>query len=272
MARYLLVGHVTRDLVPGAGFRYGGAVLYAGLTARRLGFETCVVTASAEKDLEVLFPELRFFQLPAPKTTTFENIYTPSGRKQLVHSLAPPIDISALPSSWLEADIVHLAPVLGEISPEGAQHFKTNFLVANPQGWFRRVLPGGEVAFREPDLSSCPKFKALVVSEEDLQGQRRLIEKLREKTEILVLTLGEKGAEFWRGEEYLFCPVEPKPERDATGAGDILAAAFFAALFTRENPKRALEFAACLAGFSVMREGLAGVPTFKEISLCEQRF
>ena len=271
MARYLLLGHLTRDLLPEGGFRYGGAVLYAGLTARRLGFEVGVVTASAERDLSAVFPELRFYHLPSPQTTTFENLLTPSGRRQRVHAQARPISIKDLPPAWRRAEIIHLAPVLDEISPAEARLLETDFLVANPQGWFRQVRPDGEVVFKQPDLSQAPRFKALVLSEEDLQGHQELIPQLRQKADLLVLTMGRKGASLWEGDEHFFLPVEPQPERDATGAGDIFAAAFFAMLFASGKPKVALRFAACLASVSVLRAGLASVPSLEEISNCLER-
>ncbi len=271
MARYLLVGHLTRDLTPGGGFRYGGAVLYAGLTARRLGFETLVITSSAEKGLEYLFPELKIYHFPSPETTVFENRETPAGRKQVVHAQARPLPLKKLPAPWRRAEIVHLAPVLDELKPEEAVLFETDFLVANPQGWFRKVLPGGEVVFKKPDLSKAPRFRALVVSEEDLGGEQALKEELQRITEILVVTKGARGAELYHAQGQIFLPTEKRPVKDTTGAGDVLAAAFFALLYASGKPRVALEFAQCLAGFSVTREGLAGVPTREEISSCLER-
>ncbi len=270
MARYLLVGHLTRDLVPG-GFRYGGAVLYAGLVARRLGFETIVVTSSAEKGLENVFPELRFYHFPAPETTVFENRETPEGRKQRVHAKAPPLPLRRLPSELRRAEIVHLAPVLDEVRPEDGDLFETDFLVANPQGWFREVKPNGEVVRKRPDLSQAPHFRALVVSEEDLGSEEGLLQALLKMSEILVLTKGAQGAELYLPQRRLFFPAKKKMAKDPTGAGDVLAAAFFGLLYASGKPEIALEFAQCLAGVSVIREGLAGVPTWEEISSCLER-
>ncbi|NPB09997.1 MAG: hypothetical protein GXO17_06540 [Thermodesulfobacteria bacterium] len=270
MARYLLVGHLTKDLVPG-GFRYGGAVLYAGLTARRLGFDTLVITASAEKGLDKIFPELRVYNFLAPETTVFENVETPTGRQQFVHHRAPPLPLDRLTRVLRRAEIVHLAPVLDEVRPEDGRIFETEFLVANPQGWFREVLPDGRVVRKRPDLSRAPRFKALVVSEEDLGGEESLVEDLLSLTDILVVTKGSQGAELFCEGERLFLPTKPRPVRDPTGAGDVLAAGFFGMLYATGKPKVALEFAQCLAGIKVTREGLAGVPTWEEISSCLER-
>lgn len=267
MARYLIVGHVTRDILT-KGFRYGGAVLYGGLTARRLGFDTYVVTASAEKDLEEIFSELKFFHFLSPQTTVFENIETSRGRKQRVLAVADPIPIRDLPSTWRRADLVHIAPVLNEISPPEAALFETDFLVANPQGWFRRIDSEGKVILYRPDLSHAPRFKALVVSEEDIGARQEIVEDLNKISEILVITKGAEGALLYEKGKATFFEASPIKAKDTVGAGDILAAAFFGALYAQKSPSEALRFAMCLARLSVTREGLASVPTREEISSC----
>ena len=270
MARYLLVGHLTRDLYNGA-FYYGGAVLYAGLLARRLGFEVRVITSSAEKGLDYLFPEISFYHFGARETTTFRNVSTPEGRRQWVYARARPLSLKDVPPSWRRAEIVHLAPVLDEIAPEEARFLETSFLVANPQGWFRAVTEDGRVVPKTPDFSSWPRFKALVLSAEDVVGLTDLTP-LKEKAEYLVLTQGARGATlYFQGEEF-FHPAYPVPRvKDTTGAGDIFAAAFFAMLYAAQKPLVALKFALCLAAFSVTRTTLAAVPTLEEITSCLER-
>jgi hypothetical protein len=44
---YLVVGHVTKDLLAGGAIRAGGTALYAGLTAQLLGALAALVTALA---------------------------------------------------------------------------------------------------------------------------------------------------------------------------------------------------------------------------------
>jgi sugar/nucleoside kinase (ribokinase family) len=57
-------------------------------------------------------------------------------------------------------------------------------------------------------------------------------------------------------------------EVDATGAGDIFAAAFFTRLYLTRDPWEAARFATQLAAYSVMRVGLEGIPTPEEIQAC----
>jgi sugar/nucleoside kinase (ribokinase family) len=55
---------------------------------------------------------------------------------------------------------------------------------------------------------------------------------------------------------------------DATGAGDVFAAAFFVRLLTTRDPWEATRFATLLASHSVTRAGLDGIPTPREIEEC----
>jgi sugar/nucleoside kinase (ribokinase family) len=52
---------------------------------------------------------------------------------------------------------------------------------------------------------------------------------------------------------------------DATGAGDVFAAAFFVRLHKTRDPWEAARFATLIASRSVTRLGLDGVPTKQEI-------
>jgi len=256
--------------VPEGSFRFGGAVLYAGLMVRRLGFETHVITASAEdpKTLKKLFPELLIHNQVSPATTIFENRETPSGRSQKVHARARPLDFSSLKGP-VETEVLHLAPVLDEVPIEArvyTEFFRFRYLVGNPQGWFRKVAPDGRVFQACPDLSRAPRFRALVISEEDLSADPEgLSQELRSISEILVLTRGPEGASLFIGSGERFFPARKVRAVDSTGAGDILAGAFFAFLYRGQMPEEALEKAMNMAAIGVSRSGLSGVPNFKEI-------
>ena len=72
---YLVIGHITKDLLKG-GFTVGGTVTYSGLTARNLGRRVGVVTsASPDLDLREALPGIEVVNVPSPVTTAFQNIH-----------------------------------------------------------------------------------------------------------------------------------------------------------------------------------------------------
>ena len=72
---------------------------------------------------------------------------------------------------------------------------------------------------------------------------------------------------YWNGDRRRFRAPEVK-EMDATGAGDVFAAAFFIRLFKTRDPWEAARFATLIASCSVTRPGLEGIATPREIEEC----
>ncbi|MFL5694535.1 MAG: PfkB family carbohydrate kinase, partial [Ktedonobacteraceae bacterium] len=52
---------------------------------------------------------------------------------------------------------------------------------------------------------------------------------------------------------------------DPTGAGDVFAAAFLCYLYKHNDPRAAVEFANCVASFSVEQVGIMGIPTMNMV-------
>ena len=88
---FLAIGHVTRDLLPDGGWRLGGTVTFAALTAVRLGLRAAIAT-SAPPDvlaaLDAVLPDIPLSAIPTDEATTFENIYTSRGRQQFLRGRA----------------------------------------------------------------------------------------------------------------------------------------------------------------------------------------
>src|SRR5512142_464261 len=110
---YLLIGHLACDLTPG-GPRLGGTAAYSALTARALGLRVGVVTVWAGEVPLDLLNGIQLVTLPAEHSTTFENIYTPEGRHQFMHHLAPDLSFSHVPEAWRSTPIIHVGPIAGE--------------------------------------------------------------------------------------------------------------------------------------------------------------
>ena len=266
---YLVIGHVAHDLTPD-GPRLGGTVAYSALTARALGLRVGIVTASGpETSLEAL-NGIRIINVESPKSTTFENIYTEHGRLQYLRAQATRINFTNVPEAWQRASIIHLGPIANEmdvILPEG---FSPALLGLTPQGWMRQWDSECRVSRTEwiDADSALVRAGAVVISREDVDGDDELIEHMAHQTPILAVTEDAAGAVlYWNGDRRRFRAPEVK-EVDATGAGDVFAAAFFIRLFTTRDPWESTRFATLLASRSVTRAGLDGIPTPREIEEC----
>jgi sugar/nucleoside kinase (ribokinase family) len=117
-------------------------------------------------------------------------------------------------------------------------------------------------------INSEPALKqagAVVLSREDVGGDEEIIEHMAGLTKILAVTEADAGCVlYWHGDRRRFYAPKVR-EVDATGAGDIFAAAFFTRLLGTHDPWEAARFATQIASHSVTRAGLDGMPTPKEI-------
>jgi len=263
---YLVIGHVAHDLTP-EGPRLGGTAAYAALTAQALGLRVGVVTAvGGETALDDL-SSIPVFSIESPQSTTFENIYTEHGRVQYLRARATRLGFDSVPQVWRTAAILHVGPIADEIDSVVPKDLSPTLFGVTPQGWMRKRADDGLVSRSawqnaEPVLQ---KAGAVVMSYEDVNGDAELIEHMAHQTRILVVTESEAGCVlYWNGDRRRFRAPQVH-EVDATGAGDIFAAAFFIRLFKTRDPWEAARFATLIASRSVTRIGLAGIPTSQEI-------
>jgi sugar/nucleoside kinase (ribokinase family) len=263
---YLVVGHVTEDLAP-SGSRLGGTAAFSALTARALGLRVGIVTSASEALSMEDLQGVSVVSVPSAHTTTFENTRTPQGRQQTLHHQAAPIPLESVPVVWRNASIIHLGPVVHEVDPEGASRLQAGLLGVTPQGWMRAWDDAGRVSPQKWASAEIvgPRAGAVVISREDMPGDDEVIEELAHHTRVLAVTEGAAGCVlYWNGDRRRF-RAPATVEVDATGAGDIFATSLFVRLFTTRDPWEAARFATRLASYSVTRQGLAGIPTQKEI-------
>ncbi len=266
---YLVVGHVAEDITPN-GVQLGGTVSYSALTARALGMRVGIVTSSSRNAPLQVLDGIQIINIPAEHSTTFENVITETGRRQTLHHQAAPISFEHIPQHWRNSPIVHLAPIAQELDPALAENFSGSLLGVTPQGWMRAWDENGQVAAAawKNNEQVLGLAGAVVMSVEDVNRDLELVEAMAHHTRILCLTEGDAGAVlYWNGDRRRFRPTAVK-EVDATGAGDIFAAAFFVRLFKTRDPWESARFATQLAARSVTRVGLTGIPTSQEIEEC----
>ncbi len=268
---YVAIGHVCQDIVPD-GKALGGTVTYSTLTARALGWTGAAVTrANPELDVPPL-ADIDWVRLPDDHTTTFENIYSPSGRVQILHAAAGPIRPGDVPPRFRRADVVHLAPIANEVDPALAGAFDGALIGVTPQGWLRQWDTSGRVTPREwiDAEAILGHVDAVVLSIADVGSDWARIERWAAMARLLVVTQGRDGCTVYVRGEPTRVPAPAVVEVEPTGAGDIFAAAFFIRLRASGDAIAAAQFANCIAAQSVTRHRLDGIPTPQEANDCER--
>lgn len=264
---YLLIGHLTQDITP-YGLRLGGTAAYSSLTARALGMQVGVVTSASPDIVVTSLDGVFIHNIPSEHSTTFENIPTPNGRIQYIYHQAIPLTGSMIPGKWKSAPIVHLGPIAQEVASNIIRLFPKSFIGLTPQGWMRKWDGDGRVSPAPWNIS--PELLALasavVLSIEDVQGDECVITNLIETVPILVVTEADLGSRlYWNGDYRHFSPPD-EVENDATGAGDIFAAAFFTRMHESRDPWESARFATQIASRSITRIGLDSIPTKDEVA------
>ena len=273
----LLVGHVTRDLIgetPRSGWRLGGTVSFAAITALRLGRKPTIITRAAQaSDLGELPNEVERIVLPAANTTTFANIYTPEGRVQYCYTPAPPIRAGDIPAEYRHPNVVLLGPLVNEIGPDLPSLFDDDTLVvAVPQGWMRIWDETGRVSAKPWTTAEeiLPHLDVLVLSLEDIAYDLSRLEQFFKYVPTVVVTEYRDGSTLYqRNAEGVTVETKIPPRKanevDPTGAGDIFATAFLLRLQETGDPVQSARFANITASFGVEHLGVAGIPSREKV-------
>jgi len=263
---YLVIGHITQDVVPD-GFVPGGTASYSSLTAHAFGLSVGILTSYAQ---DVILPDLRDIQVVSTiseNSTVFENKYTKEGRHQRILSRAEILHPNQIPQTWASPKIVHLGPIADEVDPSFLKAFPNSFVGVTPQGWYRSWDADGKISFNNYIEAKhyLQNADAVVLSIEDLQFDEGIIADLVYGIRVLVITEGSCGARvYWNGDVRNFRAPE-KSEVDATGAGDIFATSFFIRLAQTKDPWTSARFATYIAANSVTRKAMDSPPTDAEV-------
>jgi 1D-myo-inositol 3-kinase len=265
---YLVIGHVTQDQAPDGTFRVGGTATYSALAAMHLGLRVGVLTSA--HPTTPLFEDQSSISVrcrPAKCTTTFENVYVAGSRQQYLRAVAEDITIADLPSGWDAVPIVHLGPVAQEVDLDLALAFPLSFLGVTPQGWLRSwdaqgLVSSVECAWADHVLSVAD---VVVLSLEDIGGDRQRLERIVDFAPTLVLTIGRDGAVVFHGGQERSMPAYAVSEVDPTGAGDVFATACIVRLHETSDIYEAARFANCAASFVVEGVGVSSVPSRAQV-------
>jgi sugar/nucleoside kinase (ribokinase family) len=267
--KYLLVGNVTRDLLPDNTFITGGTVTYGSVIALNLGWKPTIVT-SASSDFSppsyLAGADWRIF--PSPETLTFRNEYDSEGnRLQTIGPVGQSIPAEAIPEDCRQISLVHFCPLAQELAPNITALFAGSMVAATPQGWMRKWDEQGIVSLGDWVTADeiLPSLDTAVISLEDVEGDWSIAENWAVKLPLLIVTLGEKGAAILhRGRRHIV-PPRPAHSLDPTGAGDVFATAFFIIYYETGDLWYSTRFANVTASMAIERVGPEGAPTRAEI-------
>lgn len=279
---FLSIGHITHDRTPD-GFRLGGTVSYAAVTARRLGHRPGILTRASTEGLHIapdpdgaeiiaaspdgVLDGVAIHLLPSPVSTTFTNIYHGSERTQVIEALAEPIWPADLPPAWATAPVVLLGPIARETPPVWATIFPNALVGVTPQGWMRCWDAQGRVS--PAPWENMAEFLAhadvVILSREDVGGDDAFLAELARLARLLVITDGWHGATVYRAGERFPIPPRPTEQVDPTGAGDVFATAFLLRLAETGDPLIAARFANIVASMSVEGLGMTRIPWRAEV-------
>ncbi len=280
---FLSIGHVTRDLHANASYTLGGTVTFAALTAYRLGLVAAIVTCADSEllaELPAHLPNIALHVRPSQETTTFVNQYVDGFRTQHLRARSEDIEPQDIPEDWRSAPIVLLGPLAQELSPELVQifpHQPGRIVAATPQGWLRRWDSSDGRVWPTPWNAAeevLPSLDVLILSHDDLlpfaNGERSAADAILTRwsmhVPLLVATDGRHGATLFQHGKTQRFPAYPIQEVDPTGAGDVFAAAFLTHLYRHNDPAQAIDFANCVASFSIEKQGIEGIPDLAQVS------
>ena len=266
----VVIGHLTRDEHADGSFTLGGAVTFASIAARNLGYRAGIVTSAADDFPEPnLLRDIQIVRVPSPTTTTFRNVYQGNHRTQFVRDVAAHLSPEAVPAEWRTAKIVLLGPLVAEIDRAMLDVFSPQTIRAvSPQGWMRKWDASGRVqakAWQEAqDL--LPHVNALILSEEDLGRFSEYLSLYVALAPMVILTRGDKGCTIYRQRERpLDVPAFPTDMVDPTGAGDTFATAFLIRYYETNDILQAACFANAAASLAISSMGAENMPARAQV-------
>jgi|SRR5688572_7111039 len=243
----VVAGHVTRD--------GGGPALRAAQLYRQLGAVARLVTAVGT---DFTRPDALATVETAAGVAGVSTVLDGDARWL---ARAQPVLAVDLPEAWRRCDLLHLAPVLGEVDlGRWAQVARARLVAISVRGFIRVPAPDGAITAHDPwlDRRALAPVGAACVGDDELAARSGLLGQLVGAVPIVAVVRRRGGASVLvRGRE---TAVDAPPARDREAAEATFAAVFFHGLATGHAPADAAE-AAVRAGL-VSVDKLASVPSF----------
>ncbi len=271
MSRVLVIGSATIDQVvqPGiSAVKMGGVVTYAGITFRKHGLHTAVVSNIATQDVALFrilrHQDIQLFNGETKATTIFVNQVDGDERWQEMPVRAAPITADQSRRPIQGVDHVHLGPlhpldIETELLRLAAK--KGIWVTLDVQGYVRRVEKGkvrlGISENLHEALMVCEVIKAERMElQAILDTYQMKIDELMNayKLSEIVVTAGREGGRvvLASGEIVSYVARRVNHVVDTIGAGDVFFAAYLVSrLHERHSIRDACEHAALVAARQV---------------------
>ncbi len=282
------VGHFAIDLISSprlvtSKHALGGPPTYVSLAAKKLGARVSVISKVGEDFPKEYFRWLKSNSVDlsglkvvkGASTTRFVLKYKGDERQLHLQSQAPPISLKDFSNS-LRARIIHVAPIINELSYDAISKLRTmtDALSLDPQGFVREFDQKGKGHLKRledtrvlelVDLykSSLNEIK-MVTGLADLKLAMKEIQNYGAR--IVVVTKGTEGSTLlFEGTFYGVPACRPRVIRDFTGAGDAYIGAFLAEFIQGKDISWCSCVGSAVASFVVEGVGPAVFGEKKEI-------
>jgi len=279
------IGNILKETIITPDYRSLGPVLgspcaYSSLIMAKLGQRVGMVTYFGDdypKELDVMW-QLRLVDkkgfMKYPYTTQNHLIFRPDGTKTIEYNKVDPvIEYKNLPQNYYNAKLFFICPMNYEVSLDLCNRLKDDgkTLMVDLGGF------GGVTSYNRFTIdtargehivdSLCNAAKIIKASEDDLQylTPKFTIEKasnefLKRGAEIVIITLGEKGAfiqESGGDPKYFpaFKPRIPEEELNLVGGGDAFAAGFIVKYIESMLPDDSVVYGNAVASIMIENEG-----------------
>jgi len=271
MDHVLVVGSATIDRIEQSGIstvKMGGAVTYAGITFRKHGLHTTMVSNVATQDV-ALFRILRrqdiqLFNGMTKTTTVFVNHADGDERWQEMPVCAAPITVEQSRCSIRGVDHIHLGPLHPldiETNLLTLAARKGMWVTLDVQGYVRRVEEGKVRSSISEDLHQALLACTVIKAERTelqaiLDAYQMGTDELMNAYELneIVVTAGREGGYVvsTSGEVVRYKAQPVNHVVDTTGAGDVFFAAYLVSrLHQRRSVRVACKHAALVAARQV---------------------
>ncbi len=258
--KVIVIGHITLDeyngqLIP------GGSAYYCSQTYIALGAQVRLIsTVGDDFQFDEVFDGMDINVKRKGKTTHFKNTYKENlFREQISLAQAEPIVPDVIPESFLECDILHLVPVLGEIDiKQWVSFIKAKYVAIGLQGWVRTINSSKIVHPKMCDITDSD-FKSVDIvclSDQDIHHQQELLDRMIKLVRVVTVTHGRDGYTIYKDGGKQSYGAYRTIEIDPTGAGDVFATGFVHGIASKMSVEKAGYVGAGLA--SVIVEDTAG--------------